>query len=408
MPDYHKNFFSANNRMLKIAGLWWLFNKDPKTKLFHYIIMGFYFISCQLFRTYHNIFDIWIVYGDLQRLLDHLGVVMSHILMNLKYIILYYRNKVIKVMEELKKEGYDYESIADYNPYQISVDRKRIAIRGILAFFTTVCSVPLVGTITSVTLLTIQENVTCVEILPDPTRVRLRMESYFDCCVAIIFQGTPVLMFGWQIVVIDNLYVVILVCLESHILIVKGAFETIRTRALRKLNLTENNLENNKHSLDRLMEHEMKRLSKHLQLIIRLFEQIEEIFNIIVLMQVVVVMALGVCSLYMMSSLNIISGAFLHQLLYFMAVSIQVTLYCWIGNEITLTGATVPLAIYKSDWITATSSFRKGMLINMARMQRNLCITIGKFSPLTLATLVAIFRGSYSYFAVLRNQKMRE
>nr|XP_022910821.1 odorant receptor 43a-like [Onthophagus taurus] len=91
-----------------------------------------------------------------------------------------------------------------------------------------------------------------------------------------------------------------------------------------------------------------------------------------------------------------------------MAVSIQVTLYCWIGNEITLTGATVPLAIYKSDWITATSSFRKGMLINMTRMQRNLCITIGKFSPLTLATLVAIFRGSYSYFALLQSQKMRE
>lgn len=49
-------------------------------------------------------------------------------------------------------------------------------------------------------------------------------------------------------------------------------------------------------------------------------------------------------------------------------------------------------SIYESDWFSADKHFKKDMLFTMLRMEKPVYITIGKFTPLTLNTLVSVRR----------------
>ncbi|KAJ8927429.1 hypothetical protein NQ314_020099 [Rhamnusium bicolor] len=59
--------------------------------------------------------------------------------------------------------------------------------------------------------------------------------------------------------------------------------------------------------------------------------------------------------------------------------------------------------IWQCDWLTADNDFKKSMILTMARAKRPLYMTAGNFAPLTLPTFVSIIKGSYSFFAVIKN-----
>ncbi|KAK5643621.1 hypothetical protein RI129_007466 [Pyrocoelia pectoralis] len=98
------------------------------------------------------------------------------------------------------------------------------------------------------------------------------------------------------------------------------------------------------------------------------------------------------------------SKAFATELVYLVAIELQIGLYCFFGNKVTIMGEDISLALYEGDWLSANRSFKKSMLITMLRMKKPIYLTMGKFSPLTLSTFVTIGKGSYSFFAVLKNQ----
>lgn len=47
-------------------------------------------------------------------------------------------------------------------------------------------------------------------------------------------------------------------------------------------------------------------------------------------------------------------------------------------------------SVYESDWFAASKPFKTNLLFTMLRMNKPIYITIGKFAPLTLDTLVSV------------------
>lgn len=96
------------------------------------------------------------------------------------------------------------------------------------------------------------------------------------------------------------------------------------------------------------------------------------------------------------------------ELTYLLAIEMQLILYCYMGNKLTHSVSNffkiitqvlykfiyqaegIRTSLYKSGWVDADLKFKKDILITMMRMQRPIFLTIGKFSPLTLATFVFV------------------
>nr|QNH68029.1 odorant receptor 2 [Apriona germarii] len=97
------------------------------------------------------------------------------------------------------------------------------------------------------------------------------------------------------------------------------------------------------------------------------------------------------------------SPEFFAQVEYFMCVLIQMAMICFYGNEITVASEQTGVSLYECDWFSSSQRFKRSMMLTMCRLQRPVYISIGKFSPLTLATLVTVCRGSFSYFALFKS-----
>ncbi|CAH1102585.1 unnamed protein product [Psylliodes chrysocephalus] len=88
---------------------------------------------------------------------------------------------------------------------------------------------------------------------------------------------------------------------------------------------------------------------------------------------------------------------------YFSCILIQLFLICWSGNRITVAADHITSCLYESNWFSCSERFKKSMLLTMIRMKRPLYLSIGKFSPLTLSTVMVVCRGSFSYFTMFKS-----
>ncbi|KAF5287591.1 hypothetical protein FQA39_LY15868 [Lamprigera yunnana] len=106
--------------------------------------------------------------------------------------------------------------------------------------------------------------------------------------------------------------------------------------------------------------------------------------------------------MYKTSMLPLASLLFVMYLCYCFLIAIQIFLYCWFGNELTLANESLALGISQTYTPDVPMSHAKALKLMMIRSQRTLCLTAGKFAPLSLDTYKGIIKGSFSYFMVLR------
>ncbi|RZC42852.1 7tm 6 domain containing protein, partial [Asbolus verrucosus] len=90
------------------------------------------------------------------------------------------------------------------------------------------------------------------------------------------------------------------------------------------------------------------------------------------------------------------------------AISVQVFMYCWFGNEIELKSTKLPYAIFESDWTSLPQEVKQEMIIFLIRTQRPLKMSAFGLFYLSLETFVRILRTAWSYFALLRQVNLRK
>ncbi|KRT80698.1 hypothetical protein AMK59_5383, partial [Oryctes borbonicus] len=192
-----------------------------------------------------------------------------------------------------------------------------------------------------------------------------------------------------------------------HMLVLRGAFKTLRRACLKRITgpaLTPDGLRNSD-ELENEMITEMKKCIRHLQMVFESCQEAEDVFQVLSFFQAIGSAYLFCSSLLMITSKSIYTNQFMMQVFYLMGGFVQLCLYCWSGNELTLKTDNVSQGIWEGDWLETRKLFKDCMIITMTKLQMPLYFTAGKFVPLILSTQIAVIKGSYSYYTLLNTMK---
>ncbi|KAJ0172114.1 hypothetical protein K1T71_012087 [Dendrolimus kikuchii] len=86
---------------------------------------------------------------------------------------------------------------------------------------------------------------------------------------------------------------------------------------------------------------------------------------------------------------------------YLMALIAQLFLYCWHSNDVLFMSNKVEDGVYSSAWWSQNIRIRRCVLLLGGQLRKQIVFTAGPFTQLTVATFVAILKGSYSYYTLL-------
>nr|WPO56469.1 odorant receptor [Leucinodes orbonalis] len=90
---------------------------------------------------------------------------------------------------------------------------------------------------------------------------------------------------------------------------------------------------------------------------------------------------------------------------YLIALIAQLFLYCWHSNEVLIMSNKVEDGVYVSTWWSRGVRAQRSVLLLAAKLRRSVVFTAGPFTKLTLATFLAVLKGSYSYYTLLISKK---
>ncbi|CAH1381872.1 unnamed protein product [Tenebrio molitor] len=152
----------------------------------------------------------------------------------------------------------------------------------------------------------------------------------------------------------------------------------------------------------KIIERNFNKCVKHHKAIVEFVYKIEYTFSNGIFLQffasVIVICATG----FLMIIVPIPSVQFGLLATYFICMMCQVAMYCWYGHIVMTTSDQIGRFVYMSNWYESDLPIRKNLTIFLERTKKPVILTAGKFVALSLTTLTAILRSSYSYFAVLR------
>ncbi|XP_047990825.1 odorant receptor Or2-like [Leguminivora glycinivorella] len=90
---------------------------------------------------------------------------------------------------------------------------------------------------------------------------------------------------------------------------------------------------------------------------------------------------------------------------YLVSLIAQLFLYCWHSNEVYFMSERVDRGIYESEWWRCGVDLRRCVLLLGGQLRKTIIFEAGPFTKLTIATFVAILKGSYSYYTLLSNNE---
>ncbi|XP_063381753.1 uncharacterized protein LOC134668162 isoform X1 [Cydia fagiglandana] len=90
---------------------------------------------------------------------------------------------------------------------------------------------------------------------------------------------------------------------------------------------------------------------------------------------------------------------------YLAALIAQLFLYCWHSNQVYFMSESVDRGIYESEWWRCGVRLRRCVVLLGGQLRKTIIFQAGPFTDLTVATFVAILKGSYSYYTLLSSNE---
>ncbi|XP_032676937.1 odorant receptor 94b-like isoform X2 [Odontomachus brunneus] len=113
---------------------------------------------------------------------------------------------------------------------------------------------------------------------------------------------------------------------------------------------------------------------------------------------------LFVYNVYKMSNMtSLFTVDFAHIFSYLASMLMQIYLYCWYGNEITLKSVEVCNAVYEMDWTMLKIRVIKDLTIIMMRAAKPFTMSSGYIVTLTTESFMSILKVSYSAYNFLKD-----
>nr|QGW50380.1 odorant receptor 53 [Chouioia cunea] len=90
--------------------------------------------------------------------------------------------------------------------------------------------------------------------------------------------------------------------------------------------------------------------------------------------------------------------------LFYASVSLmQIYMFCWYGNEVTLGSIDLGNALYESNWINLNHRTKKLLLTIITRTSKSILISAAVIVPLNIDSFIKIMKTSYSAFNFLQH-----
>ncbi|XP_071643016.1 odorant receptor 13a-like isoform X2 [Temnothorax longispinosus] len=140
------------------------------------------------------------------------------------------------------------------------------------------------------------------------------------------------------------------------------------------------------------------------QNIIIFTEKIESLYSYIALAQFVsntlVICCLG---LIIVNSIGADQGSsmLVRSLLFYVVINLEAFIFCFAGEYLSMKSKTIGDAAYESLWYDLSPSENRILLFLIMRSQKQLTITVGRFTNLSLQQFANIMKSSASYVSVL-------
>ncbi|XP_070161895.1 odorant receptor 67a-like [Polyergus mexicanus] len=159
-------------------------------------------------------------------------------------------------------------------------------------------------------------------------------------------------------------------CAQLDILCHRAQMLPDLLREAQKFSISKEDLKAREQSLVRELVH-------HHRYVYRFAERINTVFTLMILVQFSISSTVLCLSIYKMSTKSLLSFEFAWSLTYLGSMLMQIYLYCWFSNEVTLKSTEVGNAIYEMDWTILPVDLMKIVLLIITRSKKPIKITSG-------------------------------
>ncbi|XP_015180565.1 PREDICTED: uncharacterized protein LOC107068558 [Polistes dominula] len=141
---------------------------------------------------------------------------------------------------------------------------------------------------------------------------------------------------------------------------------------------------------------------RHHEYIYKFADNVNQIFGLIIFFQFFG-STLTVCfTLYQLTKISPASVEYAKMSLYMYCMLIQIFLYCWYGNLITLKSKEIIDKIFGIDWTILNNSTKTSLLIMMSRTIKPISMVVIKVFSLNLDSFISIIKTAYSAYNLLQ------
>ncbi|XP_011883540.1 PREDICTED: putative odorant receptor 71a [Vollenhovia emeryi] len=121
----------------------------------------------------------------------------------------------------------------------------------------------------------------------------------------------------------------------------------------------------------------VRELVHHHRYVYRFAERVNSVFTLMIFVQFTISSTVLCLSIYKMLTKNLLSLEFAWSSSYLGCMLMQIYLYCWFGNEVTLKSTEIGSAVYEMDWPMLPVDLMKSLLVIITRSKRPITITSG-------------------------------
>ncbi|RZC39042.1 7tm 6 domain containing protein, partial [Asbolus verrucosus] len=377
-----KGIIKANIIVLKFVGLWPAGDETYGCNLYTLYAI----VSTILFHFGHNLFqtvNLFLILDDLEAVTGTIFILLMKIASSLKAYHL------IKNMKMLKK----LMITINCNLFQPKNSEQKILIQPNIKAWRICVSTFSTFTVSALFLSSLypvldksfyQYRLPFLAWYPYNTKTSPQYE------ITYIYQALSVISLAVVTLGIDSL-------IAALNMFIAAQFD-ILNNDLRNLHPVNNN--NNNNSID--VVNDLKKCVHHHREILKFADYANRFYNWLLLVQFFVGgVSIGL-SMFQLTLVIPFSPEFYMLLTYGTAISVQVFMYCWFGNQIEVKSSDLSYSVFESDWTDLPPEVMKNFIIFTMRIQRPLKIAALNLFYLSLTTYVKILKTSWSYFALLR------
>ncbi|XP_031357678.1 odorant receptor 85b-like [Photinus pyralis] len=150
---------------------------------------------------------------------------------------------------------------------------------------------------------------------------------------------------------------------------------------------------------------QLKTIIVHHNYIIRIASETEEIFNKCVLVNFLNLSFIICILLFRIANTSQFNVEFFKLCIYLIGGSTLFFGDCYLTQRVLTENEAFAFSCYNVDFVGTNLPFQKSLILIMAKAQKSVRFTVGKFAPLSIVTLVTILRASYSYLMLLQNRR---